>query len=90
MQLSNYIDVGYIVIGFVNIFSLLYTEGKLSFNSEIIFIVTIFLTVAKKFRTMKSQKRFSTIVTMLANVFVDLTNFLIFFLILLINFSLVF
>lgn len=29
-QISNYLDIGYIALGYVNIFSLLYTEGKLS------------------------------------------------------------
>jgi hypothetical protein len=53
-SISNYLDIGYVVLGYVNIFNLLYSEGKLTLYSEIIFICTIFVTVAKKFKSMKT------------------------------------
>jgi hypothetical protein len=53
-SISNYLDIGYVVLGYFNIFNLLYTEGKLSLYGEILFICTIFATVVKKFKSMKS------------------------------------
>ena len=72
IDIGNWLDVFFIIFGYANIYTLIFAEEMLKFYSKVIFVLTTFLSIGKTFKTMKSQKKFSTIVTMISNVFLDI------------------
>lgn len=62
----------------------------LALSSKVVMIATIFLCLMKTFFYLRIVKKFSFIVTMLVNVIMDLSVFMLFFTILIVMFSLVF
>ena len=62
----------------------------LALSSKVVMVVTIFLCLMKTFFFLRIVKKFSFIVTMLVNVVLDLSVFMLFFTILIVMFSLVF
>jgi len=64
--------------------------GTWNIYSKIVMIVVVYTSLIKTFYFMKIVQQFSYIVTMITSVIVDLRIFLLFFVVLILNFSMVF
>ena len=53
-DVSNWADVSFIVFGYFNIYTLIFSEEMLKFYSKVVFVITTFLSIFKTFKTMKS------------------------------------
>jgi len=51
---SNWADVSFIVFGYFNIYTLIFSEEMLKYYSKVVFVITTFLSIFKTFKTMKS------------------------------------
>jgi len=51
---GNWGDVSFIVFGYFNIYTLIFSEEMLKFYSKVVFVITTFLSISKTFKTMKS------------------------------------
>lgn len=85
----NYLDVIHIVGGYYSIYSQIY-YGPESLGAKVVLISECILSLVKNFEVLKINDQFSPIVTMIANVFIDLNVFLIYFLIQVIAFTMTF
>jgi len=84
----NLMYLSYVIFGMTNIV-LQVSHGPNSFISQLVFITVILLTMMKTFFILRIIEGYSYIVTMLVNVISDLRVFLLFFTILMYNFSLI-
>lgn len=85
----NYLDVVYIILGYVNI-QLQYSTKTWALESKLCFIAVVLLCLVKTFFYMRIIMSYSYIVTMIVNVIADLRVFLLFFTILILMFSAIF
>ena len=87
--MSNLLDVAHIFFGFLNIYYQIMV-GPDFLSSQLIIIFECYLSLAKTFQFMKMVLAFSSIVTMIINVFLSLNNFIIYFLVQVVSFAMTF
>lgn len=85
----NYMDMMHITLGYYNIYCQI-NVGTWELTSKIVMIFVTIVCLIKTFFFMRIVKSFSYIVTMIINVIMDLKVFMLFFLILIIMFSMIF
>ena len=88
-QMSNQLDLAHIFFGFLNIYYQI-KVGPDVLSSQLILIFECYLSLAKTFQFMKMVLAFSSIVTMIINVFLNLNNFVLYFLIQVVCFAMTF
>ena len=86
---QNKLDCLQITMGYYSIYNQI-KYHPLAFSSKVVMIVTIFLCLMKTFYFLRIVKKFSFIVTMLVNVVLDLSVFMVFFSLVIIMSSLIF
>jgi hypothetical protein len=77
-SMNNMLDLMHIFFGFLNIYYQI-NVGPDSLDSQLIIIFECYLSLAKTFQFMKMVLAFSSVVTMIINVFLSLNNFIIYF-----------
>ena len=87
-QGSNYIDIVHISMGFLNIYMQIYV-GTWDYLSKVVLIIVIMTSLKKTFAYMRIFPEFSSIVTMINCVIIDLRIFMVFFFILIVFFSII-
>jgi hypothetical protein len=88
-EASNYVNLLQIILGYFSIIQQYY-EDPVDVVAKGVMIITVVTSLMKQFFYMRIVGSFSYIVTMMVNVTKDLSVFLVFFMILVIMFSLVF
>jgi hypothetical protein len=88
-EAANYINLLQIILGYVSIVQQYY-QDPVELIPKTVMIITVITSLMKQFFYMRVVAKFSYIVTMMVNVIIDLSTFLVFFLILVFMFSLVF
>ena len=85
----NYIDMLHISMGYANIMCQVMV-GTWDIKSKVVLIVVVILCLIKTFFFMRIVQKFSYIVTMITMVISDLQVFMLFFIILIVMFSMIF
>ena len=85
----NYVDMTHISMGYANIICQIYV-GTWAIYSKVVLIIVVLLCLVKTFFFMRIVQKFSYIVTMITMVISDLQVFMLFFIILIVMFSMIF
>ena len=84
----NWLDMLHLTVGYSNLFFQQLLDPS-NLACKLMMIVVVFTSLMKQFFFMRTVMKFSYIVTMIVNVVADLKVFLLFFLILILHFSMI-
>lgn len=88
-EMGNLVDDAHIFFGYLNIYFQI-KVGPDHLSAQLIMIFECLLSLVKMFQFMKMVLAFSSIVTMIINVFLTLNNFILYFLIQVVSFAMTF